>query len=94
MLHSMGHWQKTVAGYSGLEPQVSSDVYWQLTKFPDETSLHTLSDLGVNYVVVHTDLYAQGDWPRTEDKIAHFSSQLRLEHIEGEGRVYSVIPER
>jgi hypothetical protein len=59
--------------------------------FPDETSVASLFDVGVTYIVVHTDLYPPGEWSRVEERLREFSSRLRLEHVEGAGRVYSVL---
>ena len=59
--------------------------------FPDETSVAGLSDLGVTYIVVHTDSYPLGEWGRVEERLREFSSRLRLEHVEGAGRVYSLL---
>jgi hypothetical protein len=67
-----------------------SDLYWQMQAFPDEKSLHSLTALGVTYVVVHTELYPIGEWPRVEERIGGFGAWLRLEHVDGEGRVYSL----
>ena len=89
MLHSMAHWQKTIHGYSGLLPNFSDNLYWQLTTFPDATSIHALSEIGVTYVVVHEDLYAPGEWPDVERRLARFP-ELTLEHTETGGRVYSL----
>lgn len=89
MLHSTAHWQKTVHGYSGFRPARHQTLYAELTNFPDETSLKSLRDLGVNYIVVHTDLYEPGEWKKVEERLGRFSKSLTLEHVEGEGRVYS-----
>jgi hypothetical protein len=94
MLHSTAHWQKTVHGYSGFRPPGHVELYSQLTTFPDETSLRSLNTLGVRYVVVHSDLYPPGQWPAVEDRIKGFDNWLRLEHVEGAGQVYSIIPGR
>lgn len=88
MLHSMAHWQKTIEGYSGLRPPLHQELYSRLERFPDEQSLRSLSQLGVNYVVVHTDLYAPGEWPKIDARISQFQAWLRLQHEEGSGRVY------
>lgn len=90
MLHSMAHWQKTVHGYSGFRPPLSERLLGELVKFPDATSLQSLRELGVDYVVVHTDLYSPDEWTRVEKEIARMSSLLALEHVEGAGRVYAV----
>jgi hypothetical protein len=92
MLHSTAHFQKTVHGYSGLRPRLHADLYWELQTFPDERSVARLLSLGVNYVVVHTDLYPEGAWPRVEQRMSRFGAALRLEHVAGAGRVYSLHP--
>jgi hypothetical protein len=88
MLHSTAHWQKTVEGYSGLRPPLHEELYAQLVNFPDETSLRSLLRLGVDYVVVHADLYPPGEWPRVDARLGEFGEWLELEHEEGAGRVY------
>jgi hypothetical protein len=90
MLHSMAHWQKTIHGYSGIRRPFHDQLYEDLTLFPGTISLASLRDAGVTYVVVHTADY--GDrWPTIEEQIA-MTPALRLEHIEGDGRVYSILP--
>ena len=92
MLHSTAHWQKTVTGYSGFRPPLHVEMYAELRAFPDERSLRRLAEIGVRYVVVHTDLYEPGEWPRAEARIASFASRLALEYTAGAGRVYSIRP--
>ena len=54
------------------------------------TSLASLREVGVTYVVVHTDDY--GDrWQDVEARMAK-TGALKLEHVEGSGRVYSLLP--
>lgn len=92
MLHATAHWQKTVEGYSGLRPPLHTKLYEQLTTFPDEPSIRALGDLGVTYVVIHTELYAPGEWATVEQRLSQFQDRLTLEHVEGDGRVYAVRP--
>jgi hypothetical protein len=40
---------------------------------------------------VHTDAYPPDEWRRVEERVGQFSSRLRLEHVEGAGRVYSLL---
>jgi hypothetical protein len=91
MLHATAHWQKTIHGYSGLRPPLHFELYSQLEKFPDQASVDALARLGVRYVVVHTDYYTPSDWAAVEQRIEDFP-QLKLEHVEGAGRVYSIAP--
>jgi hypothetical protein len=91
MLHSTAHFQKTVHGYSGWRTLLSAKLFAEMDSFPDETSLASLTELGVTYVVVHTDYYPPEEWVKVEERLRQFSSRLRLEHVEGSGRVYSIV---
>ena len=88
MLHSTAHWQKTVHGHSGLLPSLHEKLYDQLRSFPDEASLRTLSEIGVTYIVVHTDMYGPGEWDIVERRIDQYLDRLTLEHGDQTGRVY------
>jgi hypothetical protein len=92
MLHSMAHWQKTVHGYSGLLPGLHGQLYWDMQACPDEKSLRSLAELGVGYVVVHTDYYRPGEWAEAEKRFEDFGGWLTLEYEEGAGRVYALRP--
>jgi len=89
MLHSTAHWQKTVHGYSGFRPPLHEQLFETMTMFPSEASIRSLTDLSVTYVVVHTDLYRPGEWEGIEKAISAMPA-LKLEHVEGAGRVYSL----
>ena len=82
MLHSTAHWQKTVEGYSGLRPPLHALLYRQLRDFPDEASLDTLTQIGVNYIVVHTDLYPPAEWAAVETRIRSVHG-FRLKRVGG-----------
>jgi hypothetical protein len=90
MRHAMAHWQKTVHGYSSLRRPLHDRLYVELAHFPDPPSVDSLRGLGVTFVVVHTDEYGSR-WPSVEEEIAH-TPTLKLEHVEGAGRVYSILP--
>jgi hypothetical protein len=91
MLHSMAHWQKTIHGYSGIRRPLHAQLYGHMTTFPDATSLASLREVGVTHVVVHSDEYGSR-WASVEEQIAH-TPTLKLEHVEGAGRVYSILPQ-
>ena len=90
MLHSTAHWQKTVHGYSGIRRPYHEQLYLDLTAFPDAKSLSSLRGVGVTHIVVHSDEYG-GRWPSVEEQIKK-TPALRLEHVEGTGRAYSLLP--
>jgi hypothetical protein len=90
MLHSMAHWQKTVHGYSGLRPALHSELFRQLRLFPDEATLARLTTLGVDYIVVHIDLYPPGEWPVVEERLKPFENVLKLVYSDETARVYAI----
>ncbi len=90
MLHSMAHWQKTVHGYSGLRPPLHADLFRELRVFPDETSIERLRALGVDYAVVHTNLYPAGEWAAVEERLRRFERILKLEYEDATARIYSI----
>ncbi|MEW5981225.1 MAG: hypothetical protein AB1806_02515 [Acidobacteriota bacterium] len=89
MLHSMAHWQKTVHGHSGFQPPFHDMLYRQLQRFPDEDTIRLLAETGVRYIIVHAELYAPAHWTALRERMDR-SIHLRLEHVAGEGRVYSL----
>jgi len=91
MLHSMAHWQKTVHGYSGFRAPFHDQLYADLRRFPDDSSIARLREVGVNYVVVHRELYTPEEWAIVEPRLAQ-SAGIRLAHEDASGRVYSVEP--
>ena len=90
MLHATAHWQRTVHGYSGIRRPLHDQLYRDMSSFPDAGSINSLREVGVRYVVVHTNEYAER-WRVVEEQIAR-TPALRLEHVEGPGRVYSILP--
>lgn len=90
MLHATAHWQKTIHGYSSLRRPLHSRVYFELTAFPDARSLASLRELGVTYVVAHTDKYPGERWKEVESQFARFP-ELQLVHTDGPGRVYRLV---
>jgi hypothetical protein len=90
MLHSMAHWQKTVQGYSGVQAPIHDRLYEELKYFPDERSLRSLTSLGVNYVVIHPDMFDPRQWREVDRTLPQFASWLTLVHQESDGRVYAL----
>jgi len=89
MLHSTVHWQKTIHGYSGIEPPLHQRVLRELNLFPDATSIASLRELGVTHVVVHRPEYREF-WPQVEARL-HEARGLRFVHAEADGDVYEVL---
>jgi hypothetical protein len=90
MIHGAAHWQRMVNGYSSLVPPLHMKLYAELHEFPTEPGLAELERLGVNYVVVHTDMYQPDRWAEKERAMASFGDRIRLLRVEGEGRIYAI----
>jgi hypothetical protein len=45
----------------------------------------------VTYIVVHSEQYSADEWRLVEAQLRD-ASDLRLEHSDGAGRVYSLVP--
>lgn len=90
MLHSMAHWQKTVHGYSGMRPPLHEVLFRQMRRFPDEASIAHLLQLGVNYIVVHPDMYVPEEWKAVEMRLAEPDRRLTLKYSGPGGRVYAL----
>ena len=92
MLHSTTHWQKTIHGYSGIQPPLSGRVFDELDTFPDDRSVATLRALGVTTVVVHRPRYPAELWPSVDARLQQ-TRGLRFVHAEADGVIYAVVPE-
>jgi hypothetical protein len=88
MLHSLGHYQPIVQGFSGIQPPGYMDLHWKLVRFPDEVSLRALLDLGVKYAVEHIDLIPPTERDEVAARYEKFKDWLTLEHVDGQGRAY------
>jgi hypothetical protein len=89
MLHSMAHWQKTVHGYSGIQPPEHDALYARMRMFPDQDAIAALQEAGVTYAVVHQELFAPDEWPEVEDALGRLDG-LALVYEAGFGRVYRI----
>ena len=91
MMHSMAHWQRTVAGYGGIRPAFHQDLDRLLNVFPNDASVRRLVEIGVTHVVVHIDLYDPAVWPAVDARLRSYDGTwLKLEYSDPIGRVYSI----
>jgi hypothetical protein len=89
MLHATAHWQKTIHGYSGIQPALHDELFEELTRFPDDASLEHLRAIGVTHIVVHTDQYDPVRWAEVEPRLAARADLELLHEVDG-GRVYRI----
>lgn len=90
MLHSTAHSQKMVNGYSGIRPPLHTTLFNRLRGFPDDFTIRSLLELGVTYVVIHTDLYPPGEWATVSERMKRFSDVFRLVYADSSGLAYAV----
>ena len=88
MLHSVNHWQKTVHGYSGIEPPDHMRLYTTMRRFPDAESLAAMRSFGVTHVVLHIDRYRPGDWERVAPRLSAVETELEVVFQDLRSRVY------
>jgi hypothetical protein len=91
LLHSTAHWQKTLNGYSGFRPGLHDRLYRELYSFPDDTSVASLREFRVDYVVVHRGLYPPDSWPDVARRLRS-DPNLTLVHEAAGDEVYAVAP--
>jgi len=94
MYFSTFHWHPLANGYSGFSPPAYGELLHRMKSFPDDASLATIRDRGVEYVIVHGSFYRPGEYRQliaAMDQRAdlHFESQTRWEARET--RVYRVV---
>jgi len=65
-------------------------LYEALVNFPDETSVQLLQQVGVTYVVVHTEYYPVAQRAELDERLRAFGFSLNLEYMDPGGRVYSL----
>jgi hypothetical protein len=78
------HWQRTPDGYSGFIPAKHGEMVYEMASLPSERAIALLRGYGVQYLVIHGDLYPPAllaDVPG-----------LRLVQTFGGDRVYEVQP--
>jgi hypothetical protein len=90
MIHGATHFQPMVNGYSSLVPPFHMELFKELYDFPTERGLAELERIGVNYVIIHTEMYQPDRWAQKDRDLAAFAGRIRLLRVEGEGRAYVV----
>ena len=94
MLHSMAHWQKTVHGFSGIDPPQHVALYEAMKGFPDAESLTRMREFGVTYVVLHLDRYDSDEWEPVAARLPEAATELEVVFQDMRSRVYRLLPAR
>jgi hypothetical protein len=94
MLHSMAHWQKTVHGFSGIDPPQHVALYEAMKTFPDAESLARMREFDVTYVVLHLDRYDADEWAPVAARLPEAATELEIVFQDMRSRVYRLLPGR
>jgi hypothetical protein len=78
MYFSTYHWNSLINGYSGWFPPLYSELCRRWEKWPLEKLLRDFRTLGVKYVLIHFDEFAEQERPAFKEKFAAVESELRL----------------
>jgi hypothetical protein len=67
---SIGHWYPLVNGYSGYYPPEYSQTVNRMENFPDDRSIAHLRNIGVRYLIVHPERYADDSYATLIERMA------------------------
>ena len=94
LLASTVHWRPLVNGFGGFAPPDFDDIVVRTGTFPSVLGVAWLRELGVGYVVVHTDRYPDpAGFRRALDRLDR-RRDLVLEVTDGSRRLYRVRGEK
>ncbi len=70
---SIYHWNSLVNGFSGYAPPYYMPLARQMSReFPSSSTVNTLKDIGVDYIVVHASEYDPENWKSLRTGMARF----------------------
>jgi len=70
--YSTHHWRKLANGGTGYTPPVYKNMrQWFLT-FPDARSVDVIQQMGIDWVVLHADMYPPADWQRLLTELSRY----------------------
>jgi hypothetical protein len=87
------HWKSIVNGYSGFHPPGYQEFVGEMIGFPDGPSISRLNEIGIDYVLLHRDMYDAQEWSETEDALRDYRAELVPARDFGETLVLAVIPQ-
>ena len=90
LLASTVHWRPLLNGFGGFAPPDFDNTVRLAGEFPSVPTVAWLQALGVGYVVVHTDRYADSSRLRQELDVLERRRDLMLEATDGAIRLYRI----
>jgi hypothetical protein len=92
MLYSTANWRPTVNGMARVEPADTRWVAGHMAAFPGVNSAKTMRKLGIRWVVLHSDRYADGAVQLIEE--SRHTQDFHLVSQEGTTYLFQVMPDR
>jgi hypothetical protein len=87
------HWKSIVNGYSGFLPPGYAELVQDMSGFPDESSVSRLNEIGVNYVLLHREMWDAERREFVEQSLKAHASELSPVAEFGEVAVLRVVPQ-
>lgn len=90
MYYSTYHWKKLVNGYSGFFPPKYIEILDELQTFPSNESINVLKSLEVEYIIIHSNEFAEDKWNDMKKEIANDYKDVILVETFGKDYVYQI----
>lgn len=88
--YSTYHWRRLVNGATGYTPPAHREMRRWLKAFPEWRSIDIIQQMGVDYVILHTDRFEQGSWEQIQAQLPWFLPAFDALYEVGTSRVLHV----
>lgn len=78
------HWKKLVNGNSAYFPPTFTILEEKLQKIPQDDTIKILKEIGVDYVIVHLDYYAQAQEMVTAEQLADIKEMMLVKEFDND----------
>ncbi len=91
LYYSIYHWKSLVNGYSGYFPFFYNRLKDEWPRLPMALNIARLKEIGVRYMVIHSELYNRGDLKRLRRQLARLPDDVGYVARIGEADVYELV---
>lgn len=93
LYYSTYHWKNLVNGYSGYIPPLYHELSRRWLEMPLEQNIKDLDELGVRYLIFHSDSYKEKDLNKIRQEFSEFEGKIKFISQFDEDYVFQVLPE-
>jgi hypothetical protein len=90
--YSSYHWRRLANGSTGFTPPIYDDFRQWFATFPDARSVDVIQQLGIDWVILHSDAYKPDDWQRLLADLPLYLTAFSDIHQLGDSLVLHVAP--